>query len=44
MQEAEKIGLRESPHLNEFARKYIEKHRQKSANNGLLDAYNLKKR
>lgn len=30
-QEAEKIGLRESPHLNEFARKYIEKHRK---NNG----------
>lgn len=29
-QEAEKIGLRESPHLNEFARKYIEKHRQKT--------------
>jgi protein tyrosine phosphatase (PTP) superfamily phosphohydrolase (DUF442 family) len=29
-QEAEKIGLRESPHLKEFARKYIEKHRQKS--------------
>ena len=28
-QEAEKIGLRESPHLNEFARKYIEKHRTK---------------
>ena len=28
-QEAEKIGLRESPHLNEFARKYIEKHRHK---------------
>jgi len=28
--EAEKIGLRESPHLNEFARRYIEKHRQKS--------------
>lgn len=27
--EAEKIGLRESPHLNEFARRYIEKHRQK---------------
>ena len=27
--EAEKIGLRESPHLNEFARKYIEKHREK---------------
>ncbi len=26
-EEAEKIGLRESPHLNEFARKYIEKHR-----------------
>ncbi len=26
--EAEKVGLRESPHLNEFARKYIEKHRQ----------------
>jgi protein tyrosine phosphatase (PTP) superfamily phosphohydrolase (DUF442 family) len=27
-EEARKIGLRESPHLNEFARKYIEKHRQ----------------
>ena len=27
--EAEKIGLREAPHLNEFARKYIEKHRKK---------------
>ena len=27
--EAEKVGLRESPHLNEFARKYIEKHRKK---------------
>ncbi|MBA3514122.1 MAG: protein tyrosine phosphatase family protein [Pyrinomonadaceae bacterium] len=26
-EEAKKIGLRESPHLNEFARKYIEKHR-----------------
>jgi len=29
-QEAEKIGLRESPHLNEFARKYIEQHRKKT--------------
>lgn len=28
--EAEKIGLRESPHLNEFARRYIEKHRKKA--------------
>src|SRR5688572_12071287 len=28
-EEAKKIGLRESPHLNEFARKYIEKHRKK---------------
>jgi outer membrane protein assembly factor BamB/protein tyrosine phosphatase (PTP) superfamily phosphohydrolase (DUF442 family) len=28
--EARKIGLRESPHWNEFARKYIEKHRQAS--------------
>lgn len=27
--EAEKIGLRESPHLNEFAKKYIEKHMKK---------------
>ena len=27
--EAEKVGLRESPHLNEFARAYIEKHRKK---------------
>jgi protein tyrosine phosphatase (PTP) superfamily phosphohydrolase (DUF442 family) len=27
--EAEKVGLRESPHLNEFARRYIEKHRKK---------------
>src|SRR5690349_21638500 len=29
--EAEKIGLRESPHLNEFARKYIETHRKAAA-------------
>ena len=28
-EEAEKIGLRESPHLNEVARRYIEKHRGK---------------
>lgn len=28
-EEAAKIGLRESPHLNEFARKYIEKHSKK---------------
>ncbi len=28
-EEAEKIGLREAPHLNEFARRYIEKHREK---------------
>ena len=28
--EAEKIGLRESPHLNEFARKYIERHQNQS--------------
>jgi len=28
--EAEKVGLRESPHMKEFARKYIEKHRQAS--------------
>jgi len=28
--EAEKIGLRNAPHLNEFARKYIEKHQKKS--------------
>lgn len=27
--EAETIGLREAPHLNEFARAYIEKHRKK---------------
>ena len=27
--DAEKVGLRESPHLNEFARRYIEKHRKK---------------
>ena len=27
--EAEKIGLRNAPHLNEFARKYIEKHQKK---------------
>ncbi len=26
--EAEKVGLREAPHLNEFARKYIETHRK----------------
>jgi uncharacterized protein (TIGR01244 family) len=29
-QEAEKIGLRESPHLKEFACKYIEKHNKKN--------------
>ena len=28
-EEAKKIGLRESPHLNEFARRYIERHREK---------------
>ena len=28
-EEARKIGLRESPHLNEFARKYIEKYQGK---------------
>jgi protein tyrosine phosphatase (PTP) superfamily phosphohydrolase (DUF442 family) len=29
--EAEKVGLRNAPHLNEFARKYIEKHRKSAA-------------
>jgi outer membrane protein assembly factor BamB/protein tyrosine phosphatase (PTP) superfamily phosphohydrolase (DUF442 family) len=29
--EAEKVGLREAPHLNEFARKYIEKHQSKAS-------------
>ncbi|HKO59867.1 MAG TPA: protein tyrosine phosphatase family protein [Pyrinomonadaceae bacterium] len=28
-EEAKKLGLRESPHWNEFARKYIEKHAKK---------------
>lgn len=28
-EEAKKIGLREAPHLTEFARAYIEKHRKK---------------
>ncbi|HVF90074.1 MAG TPA: protein tyrosine phosphatase family protein [Blastocatellia bacterium] len=28
-EEAQKVGLKESPHLNEFARAYIEKHRKK---------------
>ena len=28
-EEAKKVGLRESPHLNEFARKYIERHQKK---------------
>jgi protein tyrosine phosphatase (PTP) superfamily phosphohydrolase (DUF442 family) len=28
--EAEKVGLREAPHLKEFARQYIEKHKEKS--------------
>jgi uncharacterized protein (TIGR01244 family) len=27
--EAEKVGLRDSPHLNDFARRYIEKHKKK---------------
>jgi outer membrane protein assembly factor BamB/protein tyrosine phosphatase (PTP) superfamily phosphohydrolase (DUF442 family) len=30
-QEATKVGLRESPHWNEFARQYIEKHRRAAA-------------
>jgi outer membrane protein assembly factor BamB len=29
--EAEKVGLRESPHWNEFARKYIESHKPKAS-------------
>jgi outer membrane protein assembly factor BamB/protein tyrosine phosphatase (PTP) superfamily phosphohydrolase (DUF442 family) len=29
--EAEKVGLRDNPHLNEFAHKYIEKHRNPGA-------------
>ena len=29
--EAEKVGLRNAPHLNEFARRYIEKHRKSAA-------------
>lgn len=28
-EEAKKVGLREAPHLTEFARNYIEKHRKK---------------
>jgi uncharacterized protein (TIGR01244 family) len=28
-EEAEKVGLKESPHLNAFARSYIERHRKK---------------
>jgi uncharacterized protein (TIGR01244 family) len=28
-EEARKVGLRDAPHLNEFARSYIEKHRKK---------------
>lgn len=28
-EEAKKVGLREAPHLTEFAKKYIEKHRKK---------------
>jgi hypothetical protein len=27
-EEATKIGLKENPHLNEFARKYIERHKK----------------
>ena len=30
-EEAKKVGLRESPHWNEFARKYIETHRSKAS-------------
>jgi protein tyrosine phosphatase (PTP) superfamily phosphohydrolase (DUF442 family) len=29
-EEAKKVGLREAPHLNEFARKYIEKYKKNS--------------
>jgi protein tyrosine phosphatase (PTP) superfamily phosphohydrolase (DUF442 family) len=28
-EEAKQVGLRENPHLNEFARQYIEKHKKK---------------
>ena len=28
-EEAKKVGLREAPHLNEFARNYIAKHQKK---------------
>jgi hypothetical protein len=31
--EADKIGLRESPHWKEFARKYIEAHETKEVSN-----------
>jgi outer membrane protein assembly factor BamB/protein tyrosine phosphatase (PTP) superfamily phosphohydrolase (DUF442 family) len=31
LKEAEKVGLRENPHLNEFARQYIEKHKKQGA-------------
>src|SRR5215510_9671046 len=37
-EEAKKIGLRDSPHWNEFARKYIETHRSKAS----LPSYPLK--
>ena len=30
-EEAKKIGLKESPHLNEFVRNYIARHRNKAA-------------
>lgn len=30
-EEAKKVGLVENPHLNEFARKYIERHRKRSS-------------
>ena len=33
--EAQKIGLREAPHLVEFAKKYIEKHQKSAASSDL---------
>jgi len=44
--EAEKLGLRENPHLNEFARKYIQAHPAKTqkepASQNQLPAYDLR--
>jgi len=42
--EAERIGLRESPHLNEFARRYFERPARRASENRDLDTRRIEYR